>query len=200
MSTPIDFYFDFSSPYGYIASTRIDALAAKHGREVKWRPFLLGIAFKTTGQTPLPSIPIKGDYATHDMLRSARFHGVPYKHPSAFPIATQAPARAFYWLDARDPQRAKQLAQALYRAYFVDGVDISNPDNTIAVCARMGLDADEVRAALNDPVVKDKLKTEVDVAIKRGAFGSPYIIVDGEPFWGVDRFEQIDRWLATGGF
>ena len=63
MAAPIDFYFDFSSPYGYVASHKIDALAAKHGREAAWRPFLLGVAFKATGQQPLPSIPIKGDYA-----------------------------------------------------------------------------------------------------------------------------------------
>jgi len=200
MAAPIDFYFDFSSPYGYLASHKIDALAAKHGREAAWRPFLLGVAFKATGQQPLTSIPVKGDYAQRDFLRSARFHGVPYRHPAAFPIASVAPARAFYWLNAQDPKRAKDLARALYAAYFLEDIDISNADNVVATAAKCGLAADAVRAGLNDQAVKDLTKAAVDKALGVGAFGSPYVVVDGEPFWGVDRFDQIERWLATGGF
>ena len=200
MATPIDFYFDFSSPYGYFASTKIDALGAKYGREVVWHPFLLGAAMKITGGTPLPSVPLKGDYARRDFARSAKFYGVEYKLPSTFPISSQAPARAFYWLNANDPKQAKALVAALYRAYFVEDINISNPDDTIAVCAKFGLKADEVRAALNDPAIKERVKTEVDKAIARGAFGSPYVVVDDEAFWGADRLEQIEKWLASGGW
>ena len=200
MAAPIDFYFDFSSPYGYFASAKIDALAAKRGREVAWRPFLLGAAMKITGGAPLPSVPMKGDYARRDFARSARFYGVEYKLPSAFPISSQAPARAFYWLNRTDPRQAKALAAALYRAYFVDDINISDPDHTIAVCARLGLNADVVRAAINDPGIKEMVKAEVDKAIARGAFGSPFIVIDDEAFWGADRLEQIDKWLAEGGW
>jgi len=200
MAAPIDFYFDFSSPYGYFASTRIDALGAKYGREVIWRPFLLGAAMKITGGIPLPNVPMKGEYAKRDFARSAKYYGVEYKLPSAFPISSQAPARAFYWLNGKDPKRAKELVAALYRAYFVDDINISNPEDCIAVCARFGLDADAVRKAINDPAVKELLKTEVDKAVARGAFGSPYIVVDGEAFWGADRLDQIDKWLASGGW
>jgi 2-hydroxychromene-2-carboxylate isomerase len=200
MTSPIDFYFDFSSPYGYIAGERINALAAKHGREARWRPFLLGVAFKTTGGAPLPSIPLKGAYHLRDMIRTAKYYGVPYRHPAVFPISSVPPCRAFYWLEAKDPARAKALGKALYRAYFVDDVDISSADNTVAVCAKFGLNADEVRAGINDQAVKDRTRAEVEKAIAAGAFGSPYIVVDGEPFWGSDRLEQIDKWLATGGW
>ncbi|MCX7140117.1 MAG: 2-hydroxychromene-2-carboxylate isomerase [Proteobacteria bacterium] len=200
MAAPIDFYFDFSSPYAYFASTMIDALGAKYGREVVWRPFLLGAAMKITGGAPLPSVPMKGDYARQDFARSAKFYGVEYKLPSAFPISSQAPARAFYWLNRTDPKQAKALVSALYRAYFVDGTNISNPEDTVAVCAKLGLKAEDVRAALNDPAVKDLLKTEVEKAIARGAFGSPYIFVDDQAFWGVDRLPQIEKWLATAGW
>ena len=200
MAKAIDFYFDFSSPYGYIGSCRIEALAAKHGREVNWRPFLLGAAFKATGGQPLMDIPIKGKYALRDMARTARYLGVEYRQPSVFPISTVAPARAFYWLEAKDPKRAKDLARALYRAYFVEDRDISKPEETIAVCAKLGLDAEQVRAGINDQAIKDRLRAEVDKAIALGAFGSPYIVVDGEPFWGTDRFDQVDRWLQTGGW
>jgi 2-hydroxychromene-2-carboxylate isomerase len=200
MSDPLTFHFDFSSPYGYLASTKIDALGAKYGREVIWKPFLIGATFKITGLPSLVEVPLKGDYARHDFARSARFHGVPYNHPEPFPIATQAPARAFYWVDAQDKGRAKQLAVALLKAYFVDGINISNPADTVKVAKGLGHDAVALETALNDPAVKALLKNEVDAAMTKGVFGSPFVFVDGEAFWGIDRFDQIERWLATGGF
>jgi len=200
MPNPIEFYFDFSSTYGYLGSTMIDALAAKHGRDVVWKPFLLGATFKVTGLPSLPATPMKGEYSMRDVERSARFYGVPYRHPSVFPISTQAPARAFYWVNDRDPGKARSLVTALYKAYFQDDINISNPSDTVAVAATLGIDADALAAALNDPAVKDRLKAEVDAAIAKGVFGSPFVFVDGEPFWGVDRFAQIDRWLREGGF
>jgi 2-hydroxychromene-2-carboxylate isomerase len=200
MANPIDFYFDFSSPYGYLASHKIDVLAAKYGREAKWRPFLLGVAFKTTGGAPLTSIPVKGPYHMRDMLRTAKYLGVTYRHPSVFPISSVSACRAFYWLDTKEPKRAKELAKALYRAYFVDNVDISGADSVVAVAAKSGLNADEVRAGIGDQATKDRTKIEVDKAISIGAFGSPYVVIDGEPFWGSDRLEQMDKWLATGGW
>jgi 2-hydroxychromene-2-carboxylate isomerase len=199
MSDPLTFHFDFSSPYGYLASTKIDALGAKYGREVIWKPFLIGATFKITGLPSLVEVPLKGDYARHDFARSARFHGVPYNHPEPFPIATQAPARAFYWVDAQDKGRAKQLAVALLKAYFVDGINISNPADTVKVAKGLGHDAVALETALNDPAVKALLKNEVDAAMTKGVFGSPFVFVDGEAFWGIDRFDQIERWLATGG-
>jgi 2-hydroxychromene-2-carboxylate isomerase len=187
MAAPIDFYFDFSSPYGYLAAEKIDALAGKHGRTVRWRPMLLGAAFKLTGGQPLPSIPIKGEYAKRDFLRSARFHGVPMKIPSVFPISGLAGCRAFYALPEKD---GVPLAKALLRAYFVDDVDIGEAGNVLKIAASLGHKPD-----LADPSLKEKTKSEVDAAIAKGVFGSPYFVVDGEPFWGIDRFEQLERWL-----
>ena len=201
MPAPIEFYFDLSSPYGYLAAQKIDALAAKHGRAVDWRPVLLGVMFKETGMAPLTEIPLKGDYSRRDLARSARFHGIAgFRMPTRFPVPTQAPARIVLWVKARDPALAGRVAKALFRSYFVDDVDISDPDTAAAVAAKEGVDAAAARAAIDDPAIKDALKTEVAAAIARGVFGSPFIFVDGEPFWGLDRFEQIARWLATGGF
>jgi 2-hydroxychromene-2-carboxylate isomerase len=200
MANAVDFYFDFSSPYGYFASNKIDALAQKYGREAKWRPFLLGVAFKTTGGVPLPTIPVKGPYALRDIVRTAKYLGMTYRHPSVFPISSVSACRAFYWVDAKEPKQAKDLARALYRAYFNDNLDISSADNVVAVGAKFGLNADELRAGIGDQATKDRTKTEVDKAIAVGAFGSPYIVVDGEPFWGSDRLDQGEKWLATGGW
>lgn len=201
MSVPIDFHFDFSSPYGYMAANKIDALAAKFGRTVNWRPMLLGVVFKQTGMAPLTQIPIKGDYSKRDFERSARFHGVPFRMPPVFPIASQAPSRIVLWARAQDSALAGKLTLALYRAFFVDGLDISSPDVAADVAAKVaGIDRAAARAAIDDPAIKDALKREVDDAMRAGVFGSPFVIVDGEPFWGLDRFDQVERWLATGGF
>ena len=200
MANPIDFYFDFSSPYGYFASAKIDDLAAKHGRDVTWRPILLGAVFKITGGQPLPTIPLKGSYSAHDLQRSARLFKMSFKMPTKFPIGSTAPARAFYWLNDRDPAAARKLALALFHAYFAEDRDISNPEVTGNVAARLGVDKVELAQALNEPAVKERLRSEVAAAIERGVFGSPYFIIDGEPFWGSDRLDQVERWLETGGW
>ena len=188
MKPSIDFYFDFSSPYGYLASHKIEALAAKHGRGVTWRPMLLGVAFKATGSGPLPSIPLKGDYAKRDFLRSARFHGVPFRMPEPFPVSTVAACRAFYSLN--DPKEQVLLAKALFRAHFIDNVNIGEASQVLKISNSLGL-----RPEIDSQLVKDKTRAEVEAALAKGVFGSPYIVIDGEPFWGVDRFDQIERWL-----
>jgi len=200
MPPAIEFYFDFSSPYGYLASTRIEELAARHGRETLWRPILLGAVFKATGGRPLAELPLKWDYSARDIARFARLWGVPFRLPARFPIATQAPARAFYWADGRDPGLAKRLAGALFHAYFAEGRDIGSPAVTAEVGTALGLEPAQVLAAINDPAIKERLKGETDAALARGVFGSPYLIADGEPFWGADRLDHLERWLATGGW
>jgi len=112
MPHPIEFFFDFSSPYGYIASRLIDDLAARHGREVVWRPILLGAIFKLTGQAPLTMIPLKGDYARRDFSRTARLHGIPFAMPAQFPFSGVHANRAFYWLDSADTAAANDSAEA----------------------------------------------------------------------------------------
>src|SRR6266571_4939872 len=141
MSAPIDFYFDFSSPYGYLASEKIEPLASRHGRSVDWHPILLGIVFRETGAVPLTGVPLKGDYSRRDMARSAKFHGVEgFRMPSTFPIATQAPARIVLWLKQKDALLAVTTVHALYRAFFVDDINIGEPDRAAAVAARCGVD------------------------------------------------------------
>jgi 2-hydroxychromene-2-carboxylate isomerase len=200
MANPIEFFFDFSSPYGYFASTQIETLAAKHGREVLWRPYLMGAALNVMNAPPNVEYPLKGEYARHDFDRTARWFGVPYRTPTPFPVATVAAGRAFYWADAQDSKRAKEVAMALYKAYFVEGINIGDAENVVKVGASAGLDADALRAGIGDPAIKERLKAVTDDALKRNIFGSPFFIVDGEPFWGTDRLAQVDKWLADGGF
>ena len=133
MPAPIDFWFDFSSPYGYLASTRIDELAARHGRTARWRPMLLGAVFKISGQTPLLDIPLKGAYAKRDMERFARLWNVTLKFPVVFPFSAVAASRAFYWLDARDPALAARFAGAAYATAWGGEKDLAKSETVAEI-------------------------------------------------------------------
>jgi len=199
MSNAIDFYFDFSSPYGYFAAMRIDELAAKYGGTVKWHPVLLGVIFKSTGGAPLPTLPLKGAYSLHDMERTARFSGIAYRIPQTFPVSTQAAARAMLWVrNTSGDAKAIEFAKSMYQAYFVDNVNIGDANYVVRLASDFGQNPAAMTEAINSTEIKEQLKDEVDRALKRGVFGSPYIIVDDEPFWGFDRFDQLEAFLKNG--
>ena len=201
MPDPIDFYFDFSSPYAYFAAEKIDAVAMEHGgREVNWHPMLLGVAMMETGNQPLAHQPMKGAYSEMDWARLARYQNMPWKMPEKFPIATLAPARAFYWMNDKDKAQAKAFARACFHAYFADARDISSADTVAEIAEQVGCAGDVIRAAISDPINKARLKTETEAAIEAGVFGSPFFIVDGEKFWGSDRIWMIKYWLKRGGW
>ncbi|MEM7169630.1 MAG: 2-hydroxychromene-2-carboxylate isomerase [Pseudomonadota bacterium] len=197
MSGTLEFYFDFSSPYGYLAAQRIDALGEELGRDVIWRPFLLGAVFKETGSQPLLGIPLKGDYARLDLERSARRMGVPMRFPDSFPFASVAACRAFYALEENDPAMAVTLAVALYEAAFGRGEDINKPENVLSIAGTLGLDLAD---RLGLPEIKERLRHEVEGALNKGVFGSPFFIVEGESFWGHDRMDDLADWVRQGGW
>lgn len=196
MTKPIDFYFDFSSPYGYLASTQIDGLGKRHGREIAWHPFLLGAAFKVTGQQPLTEQPLRGPYHRRDFERSARLIGVPFRLPEKFPFFGLVASRAFYWLGGGE--KAKALAKSVYHAAFAEGRDVTPVPVVAALAKDLGIEGLEQGVEL--PETKEKLRSVTEQAVAAGIFGSPFFVVDGESFWGHDRLAQVDRWLSTGGW
>ena len=200
-NAPIDFFFDFSSPYGYFGSCRVDDVGQRHGRDVIWRPYLMGAVMKITGSKPLVQREMIAEYAHRDISRTARRYGIAFNPPPPpFPVASIAACRAFYWLADRDPLQARDFARRTYAALFIDGRNISEIDVIVDLATTAGLNADETRASLGNQSVKDRLRQETDAAIERGVFGSPFFIVDGEPFWGNDRLGDVDKWLETGGW
>ena len=207
-SSPVQFWFDFSSPYSYVASEWIEGLAARHGRTVSWHAMLLGVTFQAAELKSPMSHPLKREYSHRDFARSARFEGVPLTFPAKFPQPSQNPARVFWWLhdgDAGrpgDPARAAAWAHAGLRAVFGgDGTtDLSDPEQLKAHAAAFGLDPAAAEAAWSDPLWKARLKAACDEAVGQGIFGAPMVAVDGEFFWGNDRKAQIERWLADGPF
>jgi 2-hydroxychromene-2-carboxylate isomerase len=201
MPSPIVFYFDFISPYAYLGSIGIERIAAKHGREVDWRPTLLGISvLKVMGLKPIPDTPLKGPYMVHDVPRFARFLGVAYHEEAPIKMAPLPAARAFTWAKDRDASNAKKLARAIFHAHWAEARDMSLPDAVAKVAETVGFEAQEVLDAIEDETVKKRLREHVDAALAAGVFGTPTFVADGEMFWGADRLDQVERWLATGGW
>jgi 2-hydroxychromene-2-carboxylate isomerase len=134
------------------------------------------------------------------MHRVARGMGFEMKMPDPFPFLAVAASRTYYWLLGRDEALAKRVARTLYDAAFVEGRNLSKPEDVAEVAAREGVDPQELLAAIQDQAIKDRLRDETAAAMAKGVFGSPFVIVDGEPFWGFDKFPEIERWIASGGW
>lgn len=198
---PIEFWFDLTSPYAYFAGLEVDALAARHGRTVHWKPFLLGVIFKTTGSSPLTAQPLKGDYARRDWARLARLAGVAFTLRDDFPLRTQVPARMVLALEAEAGIiAAGKVAKRLLDALFGEGADIANVEIAAALASGMGFDRSSLIAASGDLHWREALQRRCAEAEERGICGSPWIVIGDEPFWGADRLEMAERWLTTGGW
>lgn len=196
---PVEFYFDPISPYGYLASTQIEALAARYGREVDWRPVLLGVTvMKVMGLPPLTQTPLKKDYLAHDKPRMASLLGVPLVEHGLQNVNSLAACRAFLWLKAKDAALAKRFASRIYARLWVEGRDITPAESVADEAAALGVDRAVVLAAIESREMKDALKAAVEAAIAKCVFGVPTFIVDGEPIWGVDRLWMLEHWLRHG--
>jgi 2-hydroxychromene-2-carboxylate isomerase len=185
--TEIDFYFDFASPYGFIAAMQIEAV----GRPVRWRPFLLGSVYKAVGQSPLEH-PLKRAYVIEvDAPRMARRIGLQLKVPAGFPEHSLPPSRAFYWIDQQDPAKAVAFAKAAYRKYWLHGCATSDAAVAVDAAASVGYDPKAVLEGIQRNETKERLIFENEQAINRGVFGSPFFFADGERFWGSDRISLM---------
>ena len=193
---PVEFWFDYTSPYSYFAAWKIEGIAMQYGRTVAFKPFLLGAVFPLSGSAPLvQQYEPKARYSKHDFERSARFSGLPYRYPDNFPMLTQNIARATIYLTEHAPGKVPAFAKGAMRAYFTESAPINDPAWIGAFAAELGADGAATAAACADPAYKDKLKSQTEAAIAQGTFGSPWIVVDGEHFWGHDRLAQVEWWL-----
>jgi 2-hydroxychromene-2-carboxylate isomerase len=196
---PIEFYFDPISPYGYFASTQIEALAVRHRRSVDWKPVLLGVTvMKVMGLPPLMQIPLKKDYLRTDKPRMAKLLGIPFKDHGLAGVNSLAASRAFLWIKQREPELAKRFAQRIYARLWVEGRDITEAGAVADEAAEFGLDREEVLRAIGSEEMKQALKEAVEAAIGKGVFGVPTFVVDGEMLWGVDRLWMLEHWLRHG--
>jgi 2-hydroxychromene-2-carboxylate isomerase len=198
-STPdrqVDFFFDFSSPYSYLAAESIDALAARHGHTVNWMPMMLGVIFKSTGSAPLTEQhPWRASYSVMDFKRSAEMANLPFRYPSRFPQASHNAARVLLWLQQTAPAKARPFALAVFRNLFVHDGDIQDADTLAAIGRTLDIDEAKLRASIQDPAVKQRLAQNNETATSRQVFGAPTFFVGDEQFWGHDRMPQLERRL-----
>jgi 2-hydroxychromene-2-carboxylate isomerase len=161
---------------------------------VDWRPFLLGKVFEATGNRAPASIAAKARHLFQDIQFWARHYGVPLVFPKVFPVNSVAALRAGCAASAAG--KGGDYAQAIMKAYWAEGVDISQPEAIIAVANRVGLDGASLLAQTQDAAIKDQLRANTEEAVKRGAFGAPTFFVDSQMFWGNDRLVLLEDFLA----
>ena len=190
----VEFFFDCSSPWTYLAFENIQPLAAEVGARIVWRPFLVGGVFNTINpsvyQSRATPVPAKARYMLKDVQDWARHAGLRIRFPpTVFPVNSVKAMRACLVLEPEG--RLVAFARAVFEAYWGDDQDISQDVVLAAICDEVGVDRSvlEKQAA---PEVKDKLRANTDELIARGGFGSPTLFVNGEDmYFGNDRLPLV---------
>lgn len=187
----IEFFYDFTSPYSYLASTQVARVAERAGVLLHPRPFVLGAVFKATGNDIPARIPAKAAHMLNDLAAWARDYDAPFHFPQVFPVNAIKALRLVIAAGERDA--GWQLAQRVFRAYWADGKDIAELPVLAALVTESGLDAGALFSRIEQQEVKDALRRNTDDAIERGAFGAPTFFVNGQMFVGNDRLAFVER-------
>lgn len=193
---PIEFWFDFASPYAWLASARIEGVGTRCGRAVVWRPMLLGVVFRETGMTPLADQPMRSTYARHDVARLAHRFGLPFATVFAPPGTSLTLGRIFYAIAAASPSEAARFAREAFEACFGRGEDLSQVAAARAFARRLGHVAADAAEASEGQPARAAMREATAEAIRRGIFGSPFFLVGDEAFWGQDRLPLLESWLG----
>lgn len=196
MTKDVSFFFDVGSPASYLAWTQLPAICAAAGAPLIYKPMLLGGVFQSTGNASPGAIPAKGKYTNHDYVRHARKYGVPFSPNPHFPVITLFLMRVITGVQLREPERLQDLLTAVYKALWIDALNLNEPDLTAKVLSEAGFDAAQMQALAADAQVKAALKTATDEAVARGVFGAPTTFVGDEMFFGQDRLDMIREELA----
>jgi len=195
MSQPqLQFWYEFASTYSSLSASRIDDLAEKAAIGVRWRPFLLGPIFAAQGwdTSPFNIYGAKGQYMWRDMERRAAGYGLPFRRPAIFPQNGLLAARLA--LTGVAAGWCADFSCAVYRAEFVDGMDISDRDVLAAILESLGVAPLPAFEAAQSDANKAALRGQTETAMALRIFGAPSFIVGGELFWGDDRLEDAIHW------
>lgn len=196
MAKSIKFYFDFSSTFSYIATHRIDELAARYGATVDWRVISLGHLFAAQNIVPPPTIPSKVKYLSIDFRRCCEFENLPSAIPTPFPPDVKIARQVFWYLKANSDSSARNFARAISRTLFGQGQPVSTPDQILRACSgEVPLSQEDISAAGQDSAVKAKLVDALNDAVADGMVGAPFFVLECEPFWGADRMAHLERRL-----
>ena len=189
----LEFFFDCSSPWTYLAFHNIQPLAKELGVEITWRPILVGGIFNTVNPSVYASretpVPLKARYMKKDLADWARSAGLTIKMPpTVFPVNSVKAMRGCIWLGSA----MVPFARAVFEAYWGDDQDISQEDVLAGICRRVGVDPQQFLAGIGEQAIKDQLKANTDEVMARGGFGSPTMFVDKtDMYFGNDRMPLI---------
>jgi 2-hydroxychromene-2-carboxylate isomerase len=195
MAKILEFFFDYSSPYSYLACQQVEAVAQRTGAELRWRPFLLGAVFKATGNVPPISTANKASWLLRDVQEWTSYLGLPpFRMPENFPINSLKANRL--GLVAAEQGRIVPFSHAAFRAAFAEGKDLSDPQVLAGLARLAELDPEQALAKSETQEIKDALRRNTDEALSRGAFGAPTFFVGDELFFGNDRLMFVERALS----
>lgn len=200
MPKTLEFFYDFASPYSYLASTQVERVAERAGAELRWRPFLLAAVFKETGNSPPISVPAKVPWLVKDVNEWCAHYGLPaFKLPSEFPIRSITANRLA--LVAEDRGRIVPFTHLVYRAIFAEGLELGDPALLPKLLEALGLDVEDSLARAASAEVKERLRRNTEEAVRRGAFGAPTFFVTGgdapeDMYIGNDRLAFVEKALG----
>jgi 2-hydroxychromene-2-carboxylate isomerase len=193
MARTLEFYYDYGSPYSYLADTQVEAIAKRVGAALVRKPMLLGGVFKATGNASPMTVALKSKWSAFDMSIWARHYGVPFNHNPFFPVNTLALMRGA--AAAQIDGLFERYHPAIYKAMWVDGVNLNDVAEVAKVLTAAGLDAATIGNRIQDQDVKDRLKATTDEAVARGVFGAPTSFVGDMMFFGNDRLPFVEMAL-----
>jgi 2-hydroxychromene-2-carboxylate isomerase len=191
---PLEFWFDFASPYSYLAAATVEERCGSGGVELVWRPFLLGPIFALQGwETSHFNLnPLRGAYMFRDLARTCALHGLPWRKPSAFPRASTLPARVAV-AHAEAPWIG-DFVRATFRANFAEDRAIGEESVVREILTDLGCDAADVVSYAQAPERKGLLRAQTERAIALGIFGAPNAVVAGELLWGEETVDDAIAW------
>jgi len=190
MARTLEFYFDYGSPYSYLADTQVEAIAQRAGATLVRKPMLLGGVFKATGNHSPAELPQKSAWSGFDMPMWARHYGVPFQRNPFFPVNTLALMRGA--AAAQIDGSFERYHRAVFKAMWVEGRNLNDMKEVAVVLTAAGLDAEKFGGRIQDQDVKDRLKATTEEAVARGVFGAPTCFVDKMMFFGNDRLPFVE--------
>jgi 2-hydroxychromene-2-carboxylate isomerase len=195
---PLEFWFEFGSCYSYLSVMRIEALAARAGVQLLWRPLLLGPIFKALGFSTSPFLlqREKGTYVWRDMERESAKYGLGWRRPREFPRRALLPARVALLGADRGAPWVAEFSRRVMQLNFVEDRGIDVPETIAAVLGDLGLAAAALLAAAQSEENKRRLREQTEEAARRGIFGAPTFLIGSEMFWGNDRLEDALAFAA----
>jgi len=195
MERECEFWFDYHSPWSYLAATRIETIAAHHNTRFRWRPLHLPRLIEMIdGRRPLEGPPAFVRWYQQDLQDWAALYGIEIRYHPKFPLRPARALRATLFAETQNLEAP--FALAVFRAYWTDSLDISDLAVLGSLGAAVGLDAGEISAAAEDPIWKQRLAANTEEAAGKGIFGVPTVDAGGKLFFGNDRLEMLERYLG----